>query len=146
VAAIRDFEAGRLDAWRVQPRSMAFAQGVKSWGADGFSRRRFFNMTFREFFGPSKTLICDFGEKNATQSHMKEKVGAAPGVRDEFYRGLSQKSKILGEKAVFLWRFFGIALREIFSPSEPLFCDFAEKNGTRSDKKEEDGAALENGH
>lgn len=43
-------------------------------------------------------------------------------------------------------RFLEMTLREIFSPSRPLICDFGEKNATRSDKKEEVGAALYNTH
>jgi hypothetical protein len=43
-----------------------------------FSRRRFFNLTIRELFSPSKALFCDFAEKNATRSVKEEGVGAAP--------------------------------------------------------------------
>jgi hypothetical protein len=37
--------------------------------------------------------------------------------------------------------FFDLTLREIFSPTRALVCHLAEKNATRSDKKEEVGAA-----
>jgi hypothetical protein len=56
---------------------MAFAQGVKSWRANEFSRRRFFNLPLRELFSPSKALICDFADKNATRPDKKEEAGAA---------------------------------------------------------------------
>jgi len=56
---------------------------------------------------------------------------------------LSRKSNPWGRKPFFSGVLFGIALRELFSPSKALICDFAEKNATSSDKKEEVGAALE---
>lgn len=39
--------------------------------------------------------------------------------------------------------FFNLTLRELLSSSKALFCDFAEKNATMSDKEEEVGTALE---
>jgi hypothetical protein len=53
------------------------ARRVSILWPDGFSRRRFFDMTLREIFNPSRLLVCDFAEKNATSSHKKEEVGAA---------------------------------------------------------------------
>src|SRR5436305_1299742 len=51
---------------------------VKSWGGNRLFRRRFFDLTLREIFSPSKALVCDFAEKNATRSDKEEEVGAAP--------------------------------------------------------------------
>ncbi|HWG46794.1 MAG TPA: hypothetical protein VN688_28790 [Gemmataceae bacterium] len=52
--------------------------GVKSWEQTDVPAADFFDLTFRELFSPSKALICDFAEKNATRSDKKEEVGAAP--------------------------------------------------------------------
>jgi hypothetical protein len=56
------------------------ARRVSTLWPDGFSRRRFFNLTLREDFSPSRLLTCDFAEENATRSRMKEVVGAALGT------------------------------------------------------------------
>jgi hypothetical protein len=53
----------------------------------------FFNLTLREFFSPSRALICDLAEKNATRSGRKKKVGAAleTAPRPPFLWGFREK-------------------------------------------------------
>jgi hypothetical protein len=46
----------------------------KSWGENGFSRRRFFDLTLWEIFSPSMPFFCDPVEIFATKGHTEEKV------------------------------------------------------------------------
>jgi hypothetical protein len=88
------------------------ARRVSTLWPDGFSRRRFFDLTLREIFSPSRLLVCDFAEINATRL-------------DESWR-----AKMFCRR-----HFSGSLLREILSPSRAFFCDPAESLATKDTQK-----------